>query len=325
MTLHWGILGCGNIARQFATGLKALPDATLAAAGSRSQEKADKFAQEFGAAKAYGTYQALADNPDVQAIYVATPHPMHEEDALMCLAAGKAVLCEKPFTINAAQAERVIQSAREKKVFLMEAMWTRYIPLMAELRKVVKEGVIGELLMLQADFGFRAGVDPNSRLFNPALGGGGLLDVGVYPISLSSMLLGTPSQVAGVAQIGSTGVDELAGMTFLHPGGPVSVLATGVRVNTPQEATLMGSDGKIVVHGPWWKPSVMTISVNGKDPETREFPIEGNGFNYEAQEVADCLAAGKLESDVLPLDETLSIMKTMDTLRAQWGLKYPME
>ena len=325
MTTQWGILGCGNIAKQFAKGLQALPDAKLAAVGSRSQEKADAFAKEFNADRAHGSYQSLADDPNIHAIYIATPHPMHEPDALLCLAAGKAVLCEKPFTVNAAQAQKVIDSAREKKVFLMEAMWSRFFPLMPKLRELVKDGAIGEPQMVYCDFGFRAGVDPEGRLFKPALAGGGLLDVGVYTVSLASYLFGKPSQIAGVAQMGETGIDEKAAMTILYEGGEIAVLSTGVRINTPQEVTLIGTEGRIKIHSPWWVPTAMTVSRSGKDPETFEFPKEGNGYNYQAAEVAACLAAGQTESAIMPLDETLEIMKTLDTLRAQWGLKYPME
>jgi predicted dehydrogenase len=323
-TIHWGILAPGNIAHQFADGLKATPGAKLLSVGSRSREKADAFADKYDAPKRHASYEALAADPDVHVIYIATPHPGHKEAALLCLAHGKAVLCEKPFTVNAKEAEEVIQSARAKDLFLMEAMWSRFFPAMAHVRKLLNDGAIGEPLMLQADFGFRAGVDPNSRLFSPALAGGGLLDVGVYPVSLSSMIFGTPSQIAGVAKIGETGVDELAAMSLLHPGGQVSSLTTGIRVNTPQEATILGSEGSIKLHAPWWKLAAITLNANGKSEEIA-LPYDGPGMNFEATEVGNCLRAGKTESDILPLDETLSIMKTLDTLRAQWGLKYPME
>lgn len=322
--LRWGILGLGSIANAFATGLQALPDAKLVAVGSRSQEKADQFGEKYGAPNRHNSYEALASDPEVDAVYVSTPHSLHAEDAILCLNAGKAVLCEKPFTINAAQAEQVVKVAREKNVFLMEAMWSRFFPIMYRLRELVASGAIGEPLMLQADFGFRAGVNPESRLFNPALGGGGLLDVGVYPISLASMLFGTPSQITGLAHLGETGVDETAGMVMSYGSGRIAVLSTGIRVNTPHEATVLGADGQIKIHSPWWKPSAMTLSASGKSEEIT-LPYESNGYQFEAQEVARCLKAGKTESDIIPLDETLHVMRTLDTLRSQWGLKYPME
>lgn len=321
---RWGILGLGSIARSFATGLQSLPDAQLVAVGSRTQEKADKFGAEFNAPNRHASYEALASDPDVDAVYIATPHSAHAEDALLCLDAGKAVLCEKPFTINAAQAERVVGRARETQIFCMEAMWSRFLPLMGRLRETLAQGAIGEARMLHADFGFRAGVNPESRLFNPALGGGGLLDVGVYPISLASMLFGVPDGATGLAHIGETGVDEQAGMVLRYGGGRLAVLSTGVTINTPQEAYLLGTNGRIKIHAPWWKPSAMTVSVGGKEEEVSA-PFDGNGYQFEAQEVARCVRAGKTESDLLPLDETLQVMRTMDALRAQWGLKYPME
>lgn len=323
-TIHWGILGPGSISHQFATGLQSASGAKLLAVGSRSQEKADAFADKFGAPKRHASYEALAADPDVHVIYIATPHPQHKDAALLCLEHGKAVLCEKPFTVNAKEAEEVIASARAKDLFVMEAMWSRFFPAMAHVRKMIADGAIGEARMLQADFGFRAGVNPDSRLFNPAMAGGGLLDVGVYPISLASMLFGTPTDVTGVAQMGETGVDEQAALSLKYAGGQVAALTTGIRINTPQEAYILGTDGSIKIHAPWWKASKITVNAGGKSEEL-DLPFEGQGMNYEAEEVGNCLRAGKNESDLLPLDETLSIMRTTDTLRAQWGLKYPME
>lgn len=322
--LRWGILGCGSIAGKFADSLQAVPEAKLQAVASRTPGKADTFADKFNAPTRYTDYEALAADPDVDVVYVATPHPMHEEHSILCLNAGKAVLCEKPFTVNAKQAQNVIAVAREKNLFCMEAMWSRFFPAMVKVRELIKSGAIGDVRMLQADFGFRAGVNPEGRLFSPALAGGGLLDVGVYVVSLASMLLGTPTEVTGVAEIGSTGVDEQAVMALKYDGGRVASLTTGVRTTTPHVAYILGTDGSIFIPSPWWKPTGYTLSAGGKT-EVVEIPYVGGGMNYEAQEVAACLAAGKTESDIMPLDETLSIITTLDTLRAQWGLKYPME
>ena len=322
--INWGILAPGSIAHQFADGLKAVPGAKLLAVGSRTQAKADAFADKYGAPKRHASYEALAADPDVHVIYVATPHPGHKDAALLCLNHGKAVLCEKPFTVNAREAEEVVALARAKDLFVMEAMWSRFFPAMAHVRKLIADGAIGEVRMLQADFGFRAGVDPNSRLFNPAQAGGGLLDVGIYTLSLASMLFGTPTQVSGVAQLGETGVDEQAAMSLLYSGGRIASLTTGVRINTPHEAQILGTDGSIKLHAPWWKLAKITVNAGGKTEEL-DLPYEGPGMNFEAQEVGDCLRAGKTESAVMPLDETLSLMRTMDELRRQWGLKYPME
>ena len=323
-TINWGILGPGSIANRFAKGLTSVPDAKLYAVGSRTQAKADEFADKYGAPKRYGSYEALAADPDVQAIYIATPHPQHIEAMRLCLNHGKAVLCEKPFTVNAKEAAEVIDLARAKDLFLMEGMWARFFPGMVRVRELLAAGAVGEARMLQADFGFRAGVNPEGRLFNPALAGGGLLDVGVYPISLASMIFGTPTDMSGLAQMGETGVDEMAAVSLKYAGGQLASVVTGIRISTPSEATIFGTEGSLKLHAPFWNPVKLTLNAGGKAEEI-DVPFEGEGFNYEAQEVQNCLRAGKTESAVMPLDETLSIMQTLDTLRAQWGLKYPME
>jgi len=323
-TVRWGILGPGNIAKRFAEALKDVRGAELAAVGSRSQAKADAFGEQYGIPRRHGSYEALVGDADVDAIYVATPHPMHAPCSILALEAGKAVLCEKPFTANAAQAEQVIAAARRAGVFCMEAMWTRFLPPITRLRQLVAEGSVGELRMVIADFGFRCGWDPSSRLLDAALAGGGLLDVGVYAISLAGMLLGEAQDVAGLADVGSTGVDEQAGIVLRYAGGRLAVLATGVRTTTPQEAWVLGADGRVHLHGPWWRGGRLTV-FRGKDTQDIDVPQVGNGFNYQAEEVARCLAAGKTESDVMPLDESLSIMRTMDKLRKLWGVRYPFE
>jgi predicted dehydrogenase len=324
-TIRWGILGPGNIARRFAEGVKSVNDARLTAVGSRDLAKANSFADQYDIPNRYGSYQELVADPEVDVIYVATPHNFHKEHSLLALNAGKPVLCEKPFTINAKEAEEVIATARVKNLFLMEGMWTRFFPLMYRVRELLREGAIGEPRMLTADFGFRAEINPEGRLFNPALGGGALLDVGVYPVSLSFMVFGTPDRITGMATMCETGVDEQAGMVFGYPNGEIALLSTSVRTTTPQEAVILGTEGRITIHPPWWQPRSMTLIRYGKPAEPIEVPFESTGFNYEATEVADCLRKGKRESDIMPLDETLAIMRAMDTLRTQWGLKYPME
>jgi predicted dehydrogenase len=323
--IRWGILGTGNIAKQFARGLAVLPDAALVAVGSRSQASADAFGELFGVQRRHAGYDALANDPDVDAVYIATPHSLHHENSLLCLRAGKAVLCEKPFTINAHQAEEVIAYGRAAGLFVMEAMWTRFLPIMVRLRQLLAEGAIGEVRMLTADFGFRAEVNPAGRLFNPALGGGALLDVGVYPVSLASMVFGAPARVTSMAHLGTTGVDEQAGIIFAYDSGQLALLSTAIRTSTPHEALLMGTAGQIKLHSPWWMPTRMSVLRAGEEAELIELPFEGNGYNYEAAEVMRCLRASERESATMPLDETLAIMRTLDALRQQWGLRYPGE
>ncbi len=322
--IRWGILGTGSIAHKFAHGLKDAEGADLAAVGSRSQASADAFGHEFDIPRRHGSYADLAGDDNVDVIYIATPHPMHKENALLSLRAGKAVLCEKPFTVNARQANSVIDLARRNKLFVMEAMWTRFYPLMDRLRRMLSDGAIGEVRMVQADFAFRATFNPQSRLFDPALGGGGLLDVGVYTVSLASMILGRAEKVTGLAEIGQTGVDEQAAVVLGYAGGPLAVLSFGVRTTTPHEATIYGTDGWIRIHSPWWKPTRMTLRSRN-DEQLIEGPVQGDPMHYEADEVMACLRAGKTESDVMPLDESLAIMETMDEIRSQWRLKYPVE
>ncbi|MBN2584249.1 MAG: Gfo/Idh/MocA family oxidoreductase [Planctomycetes bacterium] len=325
-TIRWGVLGCGKIARKFAEAVNFLDDAELAAVASRTQEKADAFAAEFSASRAHGSYEALADDPQIDVIYVATPHAMHADNAQLCLEAGKAVLCEKPFAINETQARRTIDLARRCKLFLMEAMWTRFLPTLVRVRELVADGAIGEVRMVAADFGFRSDVDPASRLFDPALGGGALLDVGIYPVSLASMLFGDePTDVVALADVGSTGVDEQSAYVLKYPGGRMASLFAAVRTFSPMEATIMGTEGHIRLHTAWWRGSKMSLCLRGKDEQLIHLPHACNGYEGEAAEVGRCLRAGRTESDVMPLDETLAVMRTLDRIRAQWGMTYPME
>jgi predicted dehydrogenase len=267
----------------------------------------------------------LAEDPGVDVIYVATPNPLHREHCLLCLDAGKPVLCEKPFALNAGQAGDMVRAAREKKLFLMEAMWSRFFPLMAKVRELVDEGAIGEVQMLVADLCIQFDFDPSDRRYAPDLGGGALLDLGVYPLSLASMLIGAPARITSLAHLGATGVDEQASITLGYDQGQVSTLYASLRADSPVEAILLGTKGQIRIH-PWWiRPDAITLSVAGQEDTRLEMPFAGNGYQFEAAEVMACLRAGKLESDLMPLDETLSIMETMDTIRAQWGLRFPGE
>ncbi len=323
--IRWGILSTGHIAQKFARGLAALPDAELVAVGSRTQETADVFGAAFDIPHRHPSYEALVEDPDVDVVYVATPHALHCEDTLLCLNAGKAVLCEKPFAINAQEAETMVALAREKRLFLMEAMWSRFLPLLVKVRELVDDGVLGEVRMLNADFGFRAAIDPQGRLFDPELGGGALLDVGVYPVSLALMLLGPPARVTSMAHLGEAGVDEQNAILLGYEKGQLAMLWSAVRTTTHHEASIFGTEARVRMHAPWWRGEALTLSRQGQEDKVMDLPFKANGYNYEAAEVMTCLREGKLESDVMPLDETLEIMKILDTIRAQWGLTYPTE
>lgn len=323
--IRWGILGTGAIAKKFAEDLQLLPDAKLVAVGSRSRATADGFGKQFNVPHRHDNYEGLASNADVDCVYIASPHPFHYEHSLLCLNAGKPVLCEKPFTINTAQAEELVALARGKKLLLMEAMWTRCFPLMQLLRQRLQESVVGELHLLTADFGFHADFDAKGRLFDPHLGGGALLDVGVYPVSLASMIFGAPEVVSGVAVVGQTGVDEQAAITLRYPRGQLAILYTSIRATTVCEAIITGARGRIRIHPPFWKPAKITITRDGRRDEVMEVPYRGHGYHFEAVEFMNCLRDGTTESGVMTLDESVSILRTLDQLRQQFGVKYPME
>ncbi|GMW01974.1 MAG: oxidoreductase [Candidatus Hydrogenedentota bacterium] len=323
--IRWGILGTGAIAKQFARAIPHTPGAQLLAVASRSQEGADAFGKEFDVPRRYARYEDLVADPEVDVVYVASPHSEHKANSILALQSGKHVLCEKPFCINADETREVVAVAQRQKRFLMEAMWTRYFPAMERVRALIAEGDIGEPRLLSADFGFKSDFDPTSRLFDPNFGGGSLLDVGVYPISLAFMIFGRPAINVGVAHLGSAGTDEQAGMILGYEKGELAVLHSAIRVETPQEAIINGTAGRIRIHSPWWCPSTITVHREGSEIEAISLPYEGNGYQYEAIEVGRCLREGLLESALMPLNESIAIMECMDSLRRQWGLRYPME
>lgn len=323
--INWGIMATGWIAHKFVQGLKLLPDAVIGAVGSRSLETARQFANQYDIPKAYGSYEELARDPDVDIVYVATPHPMHHDNALLCLRAGKAVLCEKPFAMNKKEAEEVIDYARKADLFLMEAMWTRYLPAIVKVREWIARGSIGQVLMLKADFGYRTPWKPEGRLLNPALGGGALLDVGIYPVSFASMIFGSqPDAVKTMACLGETGVDEQFSALFSYGNGKMANLTGALRTDLVDDAWIFGSEGMIHIPDFFYAKGARLL-VKEKDPVTFGPVFEGTGYQYEAREAMDCLRGGRRESPLMTLDETLAIMGTMDAMRVAWGLKYPCE
>ena len=324
-SVKWGILGTGKIAKRFMQAAFYVSDAQVVAVGSREQHTADQFGAQYGVPKRYGSYDALLRDPEVEVVYVATPHTLHAENTLAALQAGKHVLCEKPFTINAQQAEQVIQAARAAGKFVMEGMWTRCFPVVREIVRRIQTGELGEIRYLQADFGFRPEFNPASRLFAPELGGGALLDVGVYPVALAFLVLGAPKQVVSHATLGATGVDELCSMLFLYDNGAQAVLSASLQVEMPKQANICGTLARIQLPAPWWKPSEAYLIRNDGTTEHLLYPYEGDGLQFEIRHVHDCLRQGLTESQWMPLDETLAIMHTLDALRAQWGVRYPLE
>jgi dihydrodiol dehydrogenase / D-xylose 1-dehydrogenase (NADP) len=321
----WGILGTGKIAVKFADDLGHVPGAALTAVGSRRGETADAFGLRFRIPHRHASYEALVNDPDVDVVYISTPHSLHAENARLALEAGKAVLCEKAFTLNARQAADLIALARQRRLFLMEAMWMRFLPGIVQARQIVAEKTLGDLRLLTADFGLQFAFDPAGRLYAPELGGGALLDLGVYPVSLSSMVFGRPASIVSLATMGRTGVDDQSGIVFRYPQGEIACLHTAMGASTPTEAVLTGTQGRLRLHAPFYQTDELTLSLSGRKERSFQHRRTGNGLHYEALEVMGCMRQGRLESDVMPLDESLAIMETLDSIRAQWGLRYPGE
>jgi predicted dehydrogenase len=315
--VRWGILGTGGIASTFVADLRLTDSGVAAAVGSRSQGSADRFADEFGIANRHASYESLAADPDVDVIYVATPHPMHHGSAILALRAGKHVLVEKPFTMNAAEAREIVRVAREHGLFAMEAMWTRFLPHVAIIRDWLARGVLGDVVTVTADHGQWFAEDAGFRLFAPELGGGALLDLGVYPVSFASMVLGTPSRIVSMSDPAFTGVDAQTSMLFGYENGAQAVLTCTLRAKSPTRAAIVGSDGRIEVEGDFYAPAAVTLVPRNGAPTRVASVHEGRGLRHEADEVARRLAAGDLESPLMPLAETISIMETMDTVQAR--------
>jgi predicted dehydrogenase len=322
--IRWGILATGGIATKFTEDLRLIPDAIAVAVASRTVDGATRFAEAHGIERAYGSWQALADDPDVDIVYVGTPHVAHYDAAKLMLEHGKAVLCEKPLTLNARQAEELVALARVQQVFFAEAMWMRTMPAMRRVTELVRSGAIGEVSFVSADFSFQAAADPAHRLRNPALGGGALLDLGVYPISLAQMVLGDPSAVRGSARLTPEGVDETTGVLLSYPSGAIATATCSIATVGPTTATIAGSSGMIVLPAGFHHAQHLTWHRLGAD-EREPFSFEGNGLRFQAIEAIRCMREGLTESPLLPLDDTLTVMRTMDEVRRQVGVVYPGE
>lgn len=324
--IRWGIIGTGAIAKKFAEGLKVIENAELTAVCSRSIGAADNFANEFDIHHRHIGLESFCTDKCVDAVYVATPHPFHCEGTLACLDAGKAVLCEKPFAMNSKEVKQMVDKARKKKLFLMEAMWTYFFPAMSKVRKLIAAGAIGDIKLVQSNFSFAGNHDLKGRLLNPELGGGALLDVGVYNIALAYMVFGKePIEISSQAQIGNTGVDELSSIIMKYDDGAIASSTCGINVSVDHDAVIYGTDGYIKIPHLFWQPKQIIFKTRDSDETEISFNHKGNGYNYEAKEVAKCLKFAETESKIIPLDTSISIMKTMDKIREQWGLKYPME
>jgi predicted dehydrogenase len=310
--LRWGIIGTGHIAHTFARDIRLIDEGVMVAVGSRSRASADRFADEFAIPNRHDSYEALVADPEVDVVYVGTPHPMHHDNTLLALEHGKPALVEKAFTMTSAEARHLVETARERHLFLMEAMWTRFLPHIVALRELLAQGALGQLVTVFADHGQWFDKDPSSRLFDPALGGGALLDLGIYPVSFASMVMGTPERVTAMVEPAFTGVDGQASMLFGYDHGAQAILSCTSAAKTPTTASIVGTDARIEIAGDFYAPTSFTLIPRVGERAVYEFAHRGRGLHHEAIEVARCIDAGLIESPGMPLDETIAIMETME-------------
>jgi predicted dehydrogenase len=323
--LRWGILATGLIAGLFTADLLRMGH-KVSAVGSRSDQTAKRFAAQFGIARAHGSYDALFADPEVDIVYVATPHPLHAPNAIAALEAGKHVLVEKPFTINATEAQKIVDLAGRKGLVALEAMWTRFLPHMLRIREIVASGALGEIRAVIADHAQDLPDDPTHRLNALDLGGGALLDLGIYPISFAWDILGPPQSVQATARFKATGADAEVATLFRHAGGAVSLTLSISDAAGPNVATVIGTEGRIDIDSVWYQPTNLIVYDNkGRVVEEFKSSVPGRGMQYQAAEVERLIKAKLLTSEILPLTETVAIMRTLDAIRAQIKLRYPGE
>tara|TARA_R110002049_G_scaffold175107_1_gene342416 strand:- start:8414 stop:9397 length:984 start_codon:yes stop_codon:yes gene_type:complete len=319
--IKWGIIGLGNIANKFATDLLTVENAELYAVASRSQEKADAFAKQYQATKGYDSYETLAKDPNIDAVYIATPHALHKENTLLCLEHGIAVLCEKPFAMNAGEVEEMIAKAKEKNVLLMEALWTYFLPHYQYVLNELKNKKYGNILKLEADFGFYREFNTNSRLFEKSLGGGSLLDIGIYPIFVALSTLGIPNEIKADATFFDNGADSSCNIEFGYENGASTNLKSTLLNDTPTQAIFHCEEGTIKINTQFHCPSTVAILFNGKE-ETLDFSYKTIGYNYEIIHFNELLRQGKTESDVMSFEFSEQLIKTLDRVRKIIELHY---
>lgn len=323
-TFNWGILGPGGIARAFAKDLQLLDGHSVAAVGSRTLKNAQEFVSAFGGT-AYGSYEELVNDESIDAIYVATPHPAHRENVIAALNAGKPVLCEKPFAVNAQEAQEMVDAAVANNVALMEAMWSRFLPHYAQVREIVASGILGKILTVHADHGQRLADQNIPRLVDPLLAGGALLDLGIYPVSFAHMILGNPTKVTASGVLTDKGVDAQTSMIFDYASGAQAVLNTTMIEQTPCRALVAGVNGWLEIDRVFYTPTSMRVTLF--DGTVKQYPntYPGHGIREEAEQFKQLVLSRKQESEILNWKDTIDIMKTLDTVRSQIGLRYPFE
>jgi predicted dehydrogenase len=323
--IRWGILGAGRIARKFAADLRLVKDAELVAVGSRSMENAKVFAKDFPAKYLHDSYEALVNNNEVDVIYIATPHNLHYENTMLCLQHGKAVLCEKPFAMNAKQAAAMIALAKEQKVFLMEALWTKFLPHYIKLKEMLAAGAIGEVRSVLITFGFRPTEPIPARIFDPALAGGTMLDIGIYNVFMALSVLGRPDAIDAVMTPASTGVDEQCAVILRYKNGALAQLFSSFASNLATEAAINGTSGRIKLAHRFYAPETRIEFYPGLMDSKQEIPVEkenGWGYQYEIRHVAECLRKGLSESPVMRHADTMELIETLDAIRYSAGIRY---
>jgi predicted dehydrogenase len=320
---NWAILGCGKIAKKFSGDLKLLPNANLYAAASRSRERAEAFVAENGFEKAYGSYEAMVQDPAVDVVYIASPHSEHHEHALLCLNHRKAVLCEKAFAINWREAAAMVASAQANNTFLMEAFWTMFQSSFNKVMEIVRSGELGALKMVRSDFAFKAPFDPLKRLYNVALGGGSLLDIGIYPVFAALTALGKPKRIKTFAELSSTGSEETISMIFQYGDGVQAVLSSSFAAHSPVQTEYWFEKGYLVLNTKWHAPTSITLrKENGEIEQWPSMHKEGMGYQYEAAHVMECLDAGLIESPKMTWQLSLDLMELLDRVRKDAGIFY---
>lgn len=328
--IRWGILGAGKIAHKFAADLSLVENAELIAIASQDQFRGNEFAKKFNIPICLDSYEKLATSSDVDVIYIATPHGFHHQHAMLCLRNKKAVLCEKAFALNSQQLNEMISLAKSNRVFLMEAFWTKFIPQFIKLRELIDADAIGEVKFLQADFGFKATSPPAQRLFDLNLGGGSLLDIGIYPVFLAITLLGRPIEIKALTTSYSSGADEQCVVTMKFKSGALAVLSSTFASDTPTEALIAGTEGRIQMRNRFHNPvgHMEIVRTIDKTDHIEEIAVErepGNGYQFEARHVGECLRTGLTESPVMSLSDSLLLMETLDRIREECGIRYPAD
>ncbi len=321
-TYNWGIIGLGKIANKFAHDLQLAKDASLYAVASRSIEKATEFGQKYNAKQCYGSYDELLNDPNIEVVYIATPHAYHCELAIAAMERGKAVLCEKPIGVNKDEVEKMITTSKEQNVFLMEALWSRFIPATEKLHSFIENKAIGELKMVRADFGFKGEFDPTKRLFNKELGGGALLDLGIYPIFFSVLALGVPTEIKALATMFPTNVDSSCTLIFGYGNDQSAILDISLLTDTPVECWIHGTKGSLKMSNPFHHSKEISLYKNRELVETYTVDYVGLGYYHEIIEVQECLSNGKIESEKVPLSLSSELITIMDKIRSQIGLEY---